>query len=276
MRFTYALNTSTIRECGLSVEEEVRLAAAAGYDGIELWVAQIEAYVEAGGTLESLKALLDEHNLRVPNLIAFFRWASPDEAERQQGLADAEAVFRMAKALGCPYVAAPPYGIADRSDIPLADLAPRYSDLLAVGRKVGVEPLLEFWRHSKILGSLHEALDLLAAVGDPNAAMLGDVFHMSKVAGSYDLMRQIRKGQLGLFHVNDFPGSPDVQTLTDADRVYPGDGVAPFDKIIAALKEIEFDGMLSLELFNAEYQKEGAEAVVRTGLEKTRRVFEGG
>ena len=41
--------------------------------------------------------------------------------------------------------------------------------------------------------------------------------------------------------------------IADADRVYPGDGVAPIKQILRDLRAIGFRGMLSLELFNREY-----------------------
>ena len=38
----YALNTGAICNCRLSIQEKIELAAQIGYDGIELWVAEIE------------------------------------------------------------------------------------------------------------------------------------------------------------------------------------------------------------------------------------------
>jgi len=67
----YCLNTSTIRNCGLSVPEKIRITAQTGYQGIELWVSEIEDYLKKGGSLSELKAILDQSNLKLPNLIAF-------------------------------------------------------------------------------------------------------------------------------------------------------------------------------------------------------------
>lgn len=275
MAFTYALNTSCIRDLNLSVEEEIRIAAEAGYDGIELWVSEIDQYVESGTSLETLKETLDRHNLTVPNLIAFFNWGSPDEAERQQGLKEAARVFSMAKRLGCPFVAAPPFGLTERTDIPLKDLAVRFEALMDLADETGgVRPLLEFWRHSQTLGTLKEAMEVLANIQRDDAALLADVFHMCRDWSSYDLLKELPGEQLGLFHVNDFPHADDLSSLTDADRVYPTDGIAPLAQIKQTLKDLNFQGMLSLELFNKEYQQAGAEQVAKLGLEKTKEAFE--
>jgi sugar phosphate isomerase/epimerase len=263
-------NTSTIRNCGLGVVEEVQLAASVGYDGIELWVAEIETYVDGGGTLAKLKAVIDGAGVVVPNLIAFFGWANPDDAERAAGLQDAVTVFEMAAALGCPCVAAPPFGITDRTDISIDDLATYYSALLDAVRGTGVTPLLEFWGMSKTLGSLTDALAVMRAVDSPEVVLLADVFHMAKAGDSYDLLGDLEGSQLGLFHFNDFPASPAIDEQSDAYRVYPGDGVAPISDIVATLRRIGYKGMFSLELFNETYEEAGAEAVARIGLRKMR------
>jgi len=73
---------------------------------------------------------------------------------------------------------------------------------------------------------------------------------------------------LHVFHVNDYPAQPVRQKLTDADRVYPGDGVAPYKTLLRDLRASGFQVMLSLELFNRQYWKEDPLTVARTGLEK--------
>lgn len=271
----YCLNTSTIRNCGLSVQQEIELAAKAGYQGIELWVAEIEGYLKDGGSLEALKGILDQNKIECPNLIAFFQWANPDTDDRAKALEEAREVFEMARALGSSYVAAPPAGIADRTDIPLADIAGYYRDLLDATKDIGAKPLLEFWGHAQILGSLKEAMEILRLLDDPEIMLLGDVFHMAKTEGSFELLKQLKGSQLGLFHVNDYPQAADIRQLTDAQRVYPGDGVAPLTEIYSTLKQIGFSGMFSLELFNKGYEEAGAETVVTTGFEKMKKSVEG-
>ena len=273
-KMVYCLNTSTIRNCGLSIQEKIQVAAQAGYQGIELWISEIEDYLSGGGDLSELKAILDQNNIIVPNVIAFFQWANPDSERRAEALEEARSVFEMAKALDCTYVAAPPAGITEMSDLPLEDIAGYYKDLLKATQDIGVKPLLEFWGHSKVLGSLAEAMQVLKLVDDPEALLLGDVFHMAKTKGSFELLAELKGTQLGLFHVNDYPDAPDLRQLTDAQRVYPGDGVAPLEQIFSTLKHIGYTGMFSLELFNKEYEKSGAEEVVRTGLKKMKKVVE--
>ena len=270
----YSFNTSTIRNCGLSIQEKIELAARVGYNGIELWVAEIETYLSDGGTLSQLRAIVDQNAINVPNLIAFFQWANPDAQQREKALEEAIGVFEMAQALACPYVAAPPSGVADREDIPLKDIAGYYQDLLLATQGLGVKPLLEFWGHAKTLGSLKEVMEVLSILDNPEVLLLADVFHMAKTEGSFELLGELSGVQLGLFHLNDYPYAPDLRRLTDAQRVYPGDGVAPLRQIFDTLKQIGYTGVYSLELFNKEYEEAGAEHVAQTGLAKMKQLLE--
>ena len=272
--FRYCLNTSTIRECELDVPREVEVASQVGYQGIELWVSEIEDYVKSGGTLSELRSIVEDSDLEVPNLIAFFQWAHPDDDERHEGLEQARKVFAIAQELGCPYVAAPPFGITDREDISVTYLADCFRTLLEIGRQAGVKPLLEFWGISKTLGSLAEAIDVLALVDDPNGALLADVFHMARDGSDLELLWDLDRDQLCLMNVNDYPGVLGGSPSTDRERLYPGDGVAPYDEIVQALRAIGYRGYLSLELFNKAYQEAGAVQAARTGLAKMRQVFE--
>ena len=72
------------------------------------------------------------------------------------------------------------------------------------------------------------------------------------------------------FHINDYPSQPPRAEITDAHRVFPGDGSAPLDTLFRALRDIGYRGMLSLEVFNREYWNQDALYVARDGLEKTR------
>jgi len=273
MKASYCLNTSTIRNCGLSIQQKIEITANAGYQGIELWIAEIEAYLKDGGSLSKLKAMLDKNSIEAPNLIAFFQWANPDDSIRAKALEEAKQVFEMAEALGSAYVAAPPMGITEMSDLPIDDVAQYYKELLDATQSMEAKPLLEFWGHSKKLGSLAEAMEIIKILDDPEIVILFDIFHSAKTDSRFDLLGKLKGEQIGLIHVNDYPYADDIRQLKDQQRVYPGDGVAPLDKIVNTLKQIGYSGMFSLELFNEEYEKAGAENVVKTGIEKMKKIF---
>jgi sugar phosphate isomerase/epimerase len=146
--------------------------------------------------------------------------------------------------------------------------------VLEIGRQIGVTPQLELWGFSKSLSRIGEVLFVAAESGHPDACLLTDVYHIYKGGSDFAGLRLINGQAMHAFHMNDYPASPDRTAISDADRVYPGDGIAPLTTILRDLRAIGFRGMLSLELFNREYWKQDAQVVARTGLDKMRAAVE--
>ena len=109
----------------------------------------------------------------------------------------------------------------------------------------------------------------MVAVGSGrlDGAILPDVYHLHKGGSPFGGLSLLRGSAIGIFHVNDYPNAP-LDKLSDADRVYPGDGIAPLGDLVRTLRELDYRGMLSLELFNREYWKHDARQVAKTGLAK--------
>ncbi len=78
-----------------------------------------------------------------------------------------------------------------------------------------------------------------------------------------------------IFHINDYPANKPTDTIVDADRIYPGDGIAPLKKELSILKHPSRPLVLSVEVFNAEYYKADALDVVKTAFKKTKAVTSG-
>lgn len=264
----YCLNTSTIRGQNLGLVAEIELAAKAGYDGIEPWIRQIEDYQRSGGTLSDLSKRLSDLGLRVESAIGFPQWIVDDEQARSQGLEQAKREMGMIAELGGTRIAAPPAGATDRTDMDLLVIADRYRALLEVGRETGVVPQLELWGFSKTLHRLGELVFVATEADHPDACVLPDVYHIYKGGSGFDGLKMLAGTAVHCFHMNDYPADPPRDSIGDADRVYPTDGVAPLTQILSTLKQTGFAGVLSLELFNPRYYERDAEEVVRTGLEK--------
>ena len=182
MGFSYCLNTSTIRSDGASVMDAIDTAADAGWDGIEPWVNELDDWVAQGGTLEQVRERAKDRGIAIANLIGFPEWAVPEEDRRAKGFEEAARCFEIAMELGCPYVAAPPFGIHDR-EVELLPVAERFAALVDLAAASGVKPLLEYWGIARTLGTTGETLRVAAECGRPDVQMLTDVFHMYKGRG---------------------------------------------------------------------------------------------
>ena len=135
---------------------------------------------------------------------------------------------------------------------------------------MGIIPEVEVWGFSKSLSRLGETVLVAMESGHPQACVLPDIYHLFKGGSGFDGLRMLQGKSIGIFHVNDYPKDKDPKTIKDADRVFPGDGIAPLTAVFRSLREIGYKGMVSLELFNPEYYKRNAFDVLKTGLEKTR------
>ena len=271
--FRYGLNTSTLRGHKLPLVDVIDIAARAGYEAIEPWIDEIDRYVAEGGKLSDLRKRLEDSGLGVEGAIGFFAWIVDDEAQRKEALEEARRNMEMLAAIGGRRLAAPAFGATERRDIDLRLASERYRDLLNIGDHYGVIPQVEVWGFSQTLQRLGEAAFVAIESGHPDACILPDVYHLYKGGSGYAGLRLLRPSAMPVFHVNDFPDiAPDA--ITDADRVYTGDGIAPWPEIIAALREIGFEGVLSLELFNPTYYAQDPLIVAQTGLAKMKAVVQ--
>jgi 2-keto-myo-inositol isomerase len=270
--FRYGLNTATLMGQKLSIVEEVEIASRAGYQAIEPWVRELDKYVQDGGNLKDLGKRIADRGLSVESAIDFFEWIVDDDIQRKKGLENARRSMDLVKQIGGKRIAAPPSGATNRSDVTLLAAAQRYRALLDIGAAIGVIPQVELWGFSKTLGRLGEAALVAIESGHKDACILADVYHLYKGGSGFTGVTLLSGSALHVLHMNDYPAEPPRAALTDAHRLYPGDGIAPLKTFLRDLRRLGFRGVLSLELFNREYWKRDALTVARTGLEKMKAV----
>jgi sugar phosphate isomerase/epimerase len=268
--FGYCFNTSTIRGQKLPLVRELEIAARAGYRGVEPWVAEIDEYVKTGGTLADLRKRIADLGLSVESVIGFAQWVVDDDAKRAAGLEEARRIMGMTAEIGGTRVAAPPAGFSGKEQPGLDTIAARYRALLELGAREGVVPQLELWGFAPLLNKLSDVAYVAVAAGHPQSVILLDSYHLYKGGSDFESVRIVAGTAMHVFHINDYPAEPPRAEITDAHRVFPGDGVAPLDTLFRTLRASGFRGMLSLEVFNREYWNQDPLYVARSGFEKTR------
>ena len=266
--FKTCLNTSTLRGFKLPLAQSVQIASQAGFDAIEPWIDELQAHEASGGSLEELGRQICDAGLSVQGAIGFAEWIVDDEARRRAGLETARRDMELVARVGGHLMAAPPTGAVETKGLSLEAIAERYAALCAVGREFGVRPLVEVWGFSQTLSRLGEAAYVAVESGVPEACVLADVYHLYKGGSPIEGLALLNGVALPIFHVNDYPTSISPTDITDADRVFPGDGGAPLAQIFATLRSIGFDGFVSLELFNPAYWEGDPLEIARTGQRK--------
>ena len=173
--FRSCLNFGTLRGFNLSIEEEIDIAAKAGYQGIEPWQDKIRQFLEKGGNLSDLRKRIDDHGLLVEGIVTFFQWAVDNDNRRAAGIEEMKRNMDWASQLGAPSVAATASGITDTRLNDFRVLGDRYRTILEIGDETGVVPILEIWGAVQSLNSLSDAVAIAAWSGHPKAGLLLDV-----------------------------------------------------------------------------------------------------
>jgi len=268
IRFTYCLNTSTIRGQKLSLDREAEIAAQAGYESIEPWVNKIHEYGKGGGNLKDMRKRIEDLGLTVESAISFFAWIVDDDAARARGLEQARRDMDALAQIGGKRIAAPPAGAHRAGSIDLMKAAERYRALLEIGDEIDVVPQVEVWGPSTNLYRLGQSMFVVIESGHPKGCLLPDVYHIYKGGSDFHGLKQLSAHAIQVFHLNDYPADPPRETISDRDRILPGDGIAPLTQILRDLHANSSHAVLSLELFNPTYWKQDPLQVAKTGLAK--------
>ncbi|MCF7849539.1 MAG: sugar phosphate isomerase/epimerase [Kiritimatiellales bacterium] len=265
--FSYCLNMATIKGYELSLVEELEVAAKAGYTGVEPWTRKISEYQKSGGSLADLGKRIQDLGLTVEGAIGFTRWILDDDKKRAAGLEQMKGEMDALAQIGGKRIAAPPAGANKGEPLDLKKAAERYRALLEIGDETGVMPALEIWGPSATLHSLGEAAFVLAECDHPKANLLADTYHIYRGGGGFHGLKIFSADALQIYHMNDYPDIP-RDKITDRDRVWPGDGIAPTKEILTDLASGHDKLVLSLELFNPNYWTTDALTTAKLGLDK--------
>ncbi|MCA9215817.1 MAG: sugar phosphate isomerase/epimerase [Planctomycetales bacterium] len=268
--FRFCLNTSTIRTPDgkpRALRESIEIVGKAGYDGIEPWIGEIDDYVSGGGSLEDARKKIQDQGLTVDSAIGFCKWIVDDDQERAAALEQLKKDMEKVRSIGGTRIAAPPVGATNNPNMSLVDASRRFHAVVELGQQMGVKAELELWGFSKFLHSLGELAYVAVECGHPDAIVLPDVYHIYKGGSDFAGLKFLNGKSIEVLHMNDYP---DItrDKIQDADRVYPGNGVAPLNRILDLLVDAGFDGTFSLELFNRDYWKQDPQVVANTGLRK--------
>ena len=269
----FAMNASTLRGYNLTLLDQMKAMALSGFRGYEPWMKDIRA-AKSDGTLGDVRRIARDSGVSFINGIAFGQWVNPDPKIRAAGLEETKSDMALLAEIGCPCVAASMFGMQKPGspNLPLEAIAERYVAVLDLGKKMGVRPLLEYWGHSVNLFRLEDALEVVRLTGRDDAAILADVYHTYRGGGSFDTYRKLSARLLPVLHVNDYPSYPYREQLKDPDRVWPGDGNAPWRKIFSDLDAVGADPWLSIELFNPSYWRTFPARTLAQGFERLKAV----
>lgn len=262
---------------GSGFRERVEAASAAGYAGVTLWAQDwLRAQAEEGLTPAGMRALLDDHGLRVGELDGVTDWLPGGAAAAGEYAVPADVFWEIAEGVGGRSLnvveMAGAHVDPDAAAESFAALCDRAADH-------GLLVHLEFLPWSGI-PDLAAALRIAALADRPNGGVLLDTWHLFRSGGTVaDLPADAARRIVGI-QVNDAPGPPcptrDPAALMDETmnrRLLPGEGDADVAGTLRALRAAGVDAPVGVEVFSADLRAAGAAEAARRGAEAARAVL---
>jgi sugar phosphate isomerase/epimerase len=251
--------------------DDISAYAAAGCTAIEVWLTKLETHLESNSPDDTLK-LLEDRQMTLP------------AASYQGGLLLSQGDARRAhfdhfkrRLELCQHFRIPTLiVVADfvekidqqslqRSVVSLAEAA-RWAQ--AFGVRLG----LEFRARTTFCSSLDTAVSLVRTCGEPNVGVCLDVFHYYTGPSKFEDLAHLDAATLAHVQVCDVAGVA-RELARDSDRIMPGEGDFQLGPIIDRLREMGYDGWVSLELFNPVLWEAKASQVAELGMRAVRRLL---
>ena len=229
-------------------DEDVRLGierlAKFGYDGVDL-VGEPERYDVA-----EVCALLQENKIEASSICAVFNterdFSSSNARIRRQAVDYVKSCVDFAAAIGAKAISVQASACMKTA----AEAAPEQEWQWAVAglREAGEYALqknirltLEAWNRYEtyFINRLDQALAMVRDIDLPNVGVMGDTYHMN--IEEADMGEALRNVGDKLYYLH----------IADSNRAAPGRGHIDFQPIEQTLRDIHYDGWVSMELLPA-------------------------
>ena len=239
MSFKYSYNT--IVYSGEDYLTQVKRLNKFGYDGIEL-VGEPSWY-----NFNEVNKLNEEYNIKVNSICSIFTGErdliNPEKSMRIKAIDYCKEIADMGAEINSTTMIVAPSPVGKIESLKSEEEEMKYAieSIQQVGeyaQKAGISISIEPWNRyeSYFINRLEQAEKILDALELTNAGIHGDTFHMSieevNIANAY------RKIGSKLNHCH----------IADSNRAAPGTGHTDFKPILQALKDINFNNYITMEL----------------------------
>jgi sugar phosphate isomerase/epimerase len=242
-----------------SLVESLDLAQQAGFAGADLVLGEAEQIAAEQG-VEAVRALYAERGLKIGGWGFPVNWRAGD-AEFYADLAKLPAQAKLAADLGCFRTSTWVLSFSDTltRQEHFQRVAQRFrlsAEILQDhGHRLGLEFIgprtLRAGKKQGFIYSMDGMLALCCAIGTGNVGLLFDVWHWYTCQSTLDDVRQLTADDVVYVHINDAPADVDVLDQVDNRRCLPAEtGVIPNGDLLAILKQIGYDGPVTVEPFS--------------------------
>ncbi len=257
------------------LETDIKAASEAGYELLEIWAAKLRDFLETKTTAD-LKELLQNHDIEPYsiNSIEHITFRTAEDYEKIK--AECEELCKIAGEIDCPYIVVVPGKLPENSteEQVIDESVKVLNELGDIAEKYNVSLAFEFLGQTDCsVQTLDLCNKIVEKVDRESIGNVIDTFHFYAGNSTFEAIEKMKPEKLFIFHINDAEDLPKEQ-LTDAHRVYPGEGILPIKKIKAKFDEIGYDRMVSIEIFRPEYWNENPFDVAKKARRATMDVLD--
>ncbi len=247
---------------GGTLSEKLAAIAAAGFEGVELFEADVLAF---DGSPAEIGAMVRDVGLEIVAFQPFRDFEGMPEPQRTRGFERARRKFALMNELGakdvlvCSNVSPLSLGGIDRAAADLSELG----DVAAsFDIRVGYEALA-FGRH---VWDYRDAWEIVRRADHPRIGLILDSWHVLARKLPVDPIRAIPADRLTFVQLADAPAMEmDLLQWSRHFRNFPGQGDLPIDDFMRALIATGYDGWLSHEIFNDRFRMASPRRIAEDG-----------
>jgi 2-keto-myo-inositol isomerase len=251
--------------------EDVAGATDGGCLAVEVWLTKLETHLEKHPA-DDVRTLLADRGVTLP-AAAYQGGLLLSQGEQRKAHFDHfKRRLDLCQAFGIKtlVVVADFAGRVDPTGLQRALVSLAEAGRWAAG--FGVTLALEFRGTDTFCNCLDTAVTLVEQCGEPNVGVCLDVFHYYKGPSKPEDLDRLTAKNLAHVQVCDVAGVP-RELMTDADRVFPGEGDFRLAPVVDRLRAVGYAGWVSLELFNPVVWKAKPTQVAELGMTALRRLF---
>ncbi|MCG8406665.1 MAG: sugar phosphate isomerase/epimerase [Phycisphaerales bacterium] len=257
MRLAYSTNAYMRFE----IEEALARIARLGYKGVELMadVPHLWPAETSNARIDDVRRALDQHGLAISNINAFMMnkigdsrqpywhpsWIEPDADYRQIRVEHTRAALTMARRLGAPCITTEPGGPIESESGYATAMNLFVENLKPIVEHAGREQVLLLIEPEPglLIERFDQYLELRDRIDSPFMALNFDIGHAYCVAEEPAEWIPRMASHTRHYHVEDIAASRVHHHLV------PGTGAIDFGATLQAIRETDYDGWLTVELY---------------------------
>ncbi|MDR2156858.1 MAG: sugar phosphate isomerase/epimerase [Clostridiales Family XIII bacterium] len=281
-----SFNEATARDCS-SLELDLTLCEQAGFDFIEIRFDMLRDYLKTH-TVRELKTYFETHRIKPHAFNALYLFDTflagercRDKAREKRVMDDFMLACEVGREIGAHYLVVVPdlyreapntrpyINTRENINIDAVRILGALSDVARdYGMNLGLEPVGSLGCSVKTIG---HAMEIVRLTDRENVGLTADCFNLYLYAKRNDFsdIGTVDPAKIFVVHVNNADCAP-IGVLSNEHRRFCDSGVIDLKSYLGVLRDMGYDGMISIEVFRPEYWAWPAEKVVSEAYRTTR------